>query len=84
MQAALERRKASAAPVYTLPAYFSSELEKYDVLFRLRHEDGMDLNAADAAFMASYEAGREYQTTTGRRYEQLLRLYDTPSKEQAG
>lgn len=44
----------------------------------------MDLNAADAAFMASYEAGREYQTTTGRRYEQLLRLYDTPSKEQAG
>ncbi|WP_302148902.1 DNA-binding domain-containing protein [uncultured Desulfovibrio sp.] len=84
VQAALERRKASAAPVYTLPAYFSSELEKYDVLFRLRHEDGMDLNAADAAFMASYEAGREYQTTTGRRYEQLLRLYDTPSKEQAG
>ncbi|MEG2173743.1 MAG: DNA-binding domain-containing protein [Desulfovibrionaceae bacterium] len=64
-----------AKPSYESPAFFGSELERYDFLFKIRTEQGLPLKAEDAAFTARYEQSQEYITTTGRRYEQLRRLY---------
>lgn len=77
LTALVENRKAQEAtkPAYTVPAFFSSELERYDFLFNICIVQGLELTPDDAAFMARYEASEEYQTTTGRRYEQLRRLY---------
>lgn len=76
LTAVVERRKAlnAARLSYESPAFFSSELERYDFLFNVCFEQGLTLTPDDAAFMARYEASDEYQTT-GRRYEQLRRMY---------
>lgn len=66
---------ARAKPAYESPAFFGSELERYDFLFKIRTEQGLQLIPEDAAFTARYEQSQEYITITGRRYEQLRRLY---------
>ena len=83
--ALVAHRKAEAAarPAYTSPAFFSSELERYDFLFTISTVEGTPLTQEDAAFMRAYEASEEYLETTGRRYEQLRRLCPAQTKEAA-
>lgn len=67
-----EARQA-AAPPYERPDFFKP-LERYSHLFNLRTFEGIDLLPEDAAFMAEYEAGDEYQKSTHGRFDQLLEL----------
>jgi putative transposase len=83
-----EARKA-AAPPYECPD-FAKPLDRYSFLFDLKVFQGIDLLPEDAAFMAEYQAGREYREVTHRRFEQLLKLRDAqiesesePGKEAA-
>ena len=69
-----EARQA-AAPPYERPDFYKP-LDRYGYLFDLKIFQGIILLPEDAAFMAEYEAGREYREATHRRFEQLLKLRD--------
>ncbi len=71
------RARMAAAPTYTRPAEvreIRTEMDRYEYLFRLREKEGITLRDEDAAWMAKYEQGGEYQMNK-RRYEQLTSVY---------
>lgn len=83
-EAAFEQAKAkaleamSAAPSYTpsdLKRWKDSQ-ERYGYLFGVRFEQGIELVAADAAWMEAYEATPEYERYLKRRYDGLRGLYE--------
>lgn len=77
LSALVENHKAQVAarPAYTAPAFYSSELERYDFLFQTCIVQCIEPTPDDATFMHRYELSDEYVQTTGRRYTQLRRLY---------
>ena len=72
--AAIASTEFMEEPAYDMPDFFASELEKYSTLFELSIINGTPLKQEDAGFMTRYEASEEYQTTTGRRFEELRQL----------
>lgn len=72
--AAIASTEFMEEPAYDMPDFFASELEKYSTLFELSIINGTPLKQEDAEFMTRYEASEEYQTTTGRRFEELRQL----------
>lgn len=82
--AAVEQAKAkgreamSAAPTYT-PAdlkRWKDEPEKYNYLFDVKWQQGVELVQADAAWMEAYEQTDEFNRYLKRRYDALRGLYD--------
>ncbi len=63
--------EASQQPTYKRPDRPASRLERYEQLFQIHFRDGHALLPEDAEFMAEYEESDEYQSFTGRRFEQL-------------
>ena len=55
--------------------HFKDELDKYDYLFRLVHEQGVELITQDQAWMATFEASAAYQRNYKGRYDSYLELY---------
>jgi putative transposase len=70
-------REATApeAPAIERPAYWTSELERYEWCFRASVQHGMDIGNEDRAFMAYYEQTREYRESFADRFDQLRQLY---------
>ena len=56
------------------PAYFATELDRYEWLFSSMI-NGYQPDAEEAAFMVSYEASNEYKVSTGARYEQMKEVF---------
>ena len=75
------RAKMAAAPTYSTPAFFESELDKYTFFFDLAERQGIELKPEDAEFMRRYEASEEYQVT-GLRFEKLRQLYHNHNQAQ--
>ena len=82
--AAVEQAKAkgreamSAAPTYT-PAdlkRWKDSPEKYNYLFDVKWQQGVELVQADAAWMEAYEQTDEFNRYLKRRYDALRGLYD--------
>ena len=75
------RAKMAAAPTYSTPGFFESELDKYTFFFDLAERQGIELKPEDAEFMRRYEASEEYQVT-GLRFEKLRQLYHNHNQAQ--
>lgn len=58
-------------PKYDRPAFFATELEKYEHLFKVAEVEGIELTAEDAAWKTYYEQSREYASVAAPRYNQL-------------
>ncbi|MBI9081728.1 MAG: DDE-type integrase/transposase/recombinase [Pseudodesulfovibrio sp.] len=71
------RAKIKELPTNTFkrPAFFSSELERYEWCFEQTYRYGYELPPEDHSSMRAYEASEEYQTGMGARFEQLKPIY---------
>lgn len=58
-----------------IPAFFASELEKYEWCFEQAVKNGCELPGEYQSFMTAYEASKEYETATGARFDQLRQFY---------
>lgn len=54
---------------------FKDELAKYDYLFRVVHEQGLELVPQDAAWKATFEAAPNFERYYKRRYDDELELF---------
>lgn len=61
---------------------FKDELAKYDYLFGLAHEQGVELVTQDAAWMTTFELTANYQRNYKRRYDARLELYAFREQQQ--
>lgn len=70
-------REAEQTPSYTpsMLKRWRDELERYDYLFKTKHEQGIELVPEDAAWMEALEQTPNYQRNMKRRYDQFLELY---------
>lgn len=90
MAAAIEAAKAQAMAEETGPAYEPSltktwrdQLQRYDYLWKIRFEQGIELIPEDAAFMDVFESSPEYQRNHKVRYDSLLELQQFRQNNQA-
>ena len=67
---------------FSKPASFRSEFEHYEWLF-LSKLEGYHPDAEEQAFMVSYESSKEYEASTGARYEQMRAIFGLPSATEA-
>jgi putative transposase len=58
-------------PGYDRPAFFATELEKYEYLFKISEVEGIELTEEDRAWKEYYEKSREYAEVAAPRYNQL-------------
>ncbi len=86
-EAAIEAAKARAraeidtktSANFYIPSWqkrFGDEMERYEYLFFVRHEEGKELDARDAAWVEKYEATEVFQRYQKPRYDQLLELFE--------
>ncbi|CAK7025266.1 MAG: hypothetical protein DELT_02555 [Desulfovibrio sp.] len=54
---------------------FKDELEKYEYLFNLKYEQGVELVPQDEAWMATFEESAVFQRNYKRRFDDQLELY---------
>jgi putative transposase len=69
-------------PPYERPD-FDRPLDRYEHLFNLKIDGGVELIQEDLEFMAAYEASREYQVTKGR-FEQLMKWHQSQEETAQG
>ena len=65
----------AVAPVVERPAFFESEVARYDWAFKVKFEKRLGLSGEDEAFMAYYEQTDEFQSNYRGRYDDLRMLY---------
>lgn len=72
------RAALEAAPSYTPSSLkrFRDESERYSYLFSVRFEQGIELVAEDAAWMAAHESTSNFQRNHKARYDALRELYE--------
>lgn len=80
LAAKLKAEKA-AKPAYDVPAFFASELERYDFLFNLSVAEGVMLAKNDADFMKYFENTPAY-APGARRYADMRALFERRAKQQ--
>ena len=75
--AATIKAEAANAPAYEKPAYFSSELERYEFLFDVSIVEHKPLTNEDAAFMNAFEQSPAY-AAAARRFDELREFFKAP------
>lgn len=70
-QAAIAAELDAEQPGYDRPAFFMTELERYEHLFKVSEVEGIELIEEDQAWKAYYEKSREYAEVAAPRYNQL-------------
>jgi putative transposase len=70
-QEAITAELDAEQPGYDRPAFFMTELERYEHLFKVSEMEGIDLIEEDRAWKAYYETSREYAEVAAPRYNQL-------------
>ena len=71
--------EAESDPNYYEPAFtkrFMKEAAKYDYLFKVKHEKGIELVTEDEAWMQAYEASPEYERYHRKRYGEMKEYFD--------
>ena len=61
-----EEARGITGPAYEVPAFFSSRLDRYEYLFNVLFEHGLELRDEDAAFMSDYESSLEFESARPR------------------
>ena len=73
-----EMRAEAEKPPVERPLYFDTEWRRYDWCFRAKHEHRMEIDQADKAFMAYFEAQAGWEQYR-QGYEDLRQLYAIPN-----